>query len=436
MKQLNKKINTILLKVVTFGSVAFCFGQNPKVIDTTNYEFRKGLEVFYQNKAKENEIFARTITSKSIRKEYESIIKEKKTEFTDKIKKGVFIKDSKYQTLAEEILTKLKTANPEIKDIKILIGLNKFANAYNNGEDIVVINQPLFTMFENEQQLAFVVSHEIAHQILNHVKKGTLNYIENSQSETIKNKTKEIKNQKYHKNKSADLFLQKFIYQNRKTSRKKEIEADSLGFIFFNNIFPKQNHQAIKALQLLDLMDKETDSLSEKDYVSFFDFKAQPFKKQWIVNDEINQYTYNKTLKFWEIDSLKTHPDCKDRIAILSNRIKDFENEKTNDLEYKNNLAEAKYDYILALHFLKQYGDSLYQTLLLLKKEPKNEFLQKMVFENLTQIQAAQNNFSLNKHLETINPNYSNSYNTFLFFIRKLRKTELQNIIQQYKTNL
>ena len=44
------------------------------------------------------------------------------------------------------------------------------ANAYNTGDGTVVIHFGLFLTLENEDELVFVIAHEIGHQYLNHVK--------------------------------------------------------------------------------------------------------------------------------------------------------------------------------------------------------------------------------------------------------------------------
>ena len=100
-------------------------------------------------------------------------------------------------------------------------------------------------------------------------------------------------------------------------------------------------------------------------------------------------------------------------------------------MDFKN---QTKYDEVIGLHFLKLYGDSLYETLLLLKINPNDVFLKKMVYENLLKLQDAQKTYTLAKCLDTIDPKYYDSYNLYLFFLRQLRKTEFENIIEIYKS--
>lgn len=58
-----------------------------------------------------------------------------------------------------------------------------------------------------------------------------------------------------------------------------------------------------------------------------------------------------------------------------------------------------------------------------------------MVKSNLEKIIEAQKKYELNKYVDNPNfKNYSNIYNVFLSFIRELRKSELQEILNHYST--
>lgn len=414
--------------------VELSFAQNLAIIDTTNHDYRQKLENFYIEKSNQTILYFKKLEDRKVKKEIEEICKENKTEFLEKIRKGNFVNDPKYSQLVNTLFENLKTANPQIGDIKFLFELGDEPNAYNFGEDIVVVYLPLIEKIDNKYQLGFIISHEIAHQLLDHSKKSLLKQVQIGNSEKVKQDIKAIAKQKYNKGQSAKLLYKKIVYGSREESRKKEIEADSLGFVLYNKAFENQNHQAIATLELLNTIDKEKDSLTEKEYKMFFNSEKQPFKKEWIINNELDNYQYDKTLKFWQIDSLKSHPDCLDRIAILKKNFKNINGvSKIEDSEFLAIKKSSNIDVIVGLHFLKEYGSSLYQTLLQLKQDPQNTFLKKMVFDNLIKIQEAQKNYTLNKYLETIDPHYSNSYNTFLYFIRKLRKAELENIIESYK---
>lgn len=213
-----------------------------------------------------------------------------------------------------------------------------------------------------------------------------------------------------------------------------EHEADSLGFILFKNAYKDYEYEVVKTLELLENIDKERDSLILSDYVALFETEQLPFKKKWIINDELTKYKYDTTPKFWTIDSLKSHPDCEIRAEFIKTNFKVRESElyEASD-KFKTIQLASKYNDVLGLYAIKEYGKSLYETLILLKHEPENQFLRNLTLENLVKIQEAQKTYTLDKHLDRLNPSNSDSYNTFLYFIRELRRSEMNALINRYK---
>ena len=115
---INPKLNFTFTKPFTFLLFfisIFCFSQKNKVfIDTTNHDFRKATEVFYVDKVAKTKKFIESIQERKIRKHVDANYKEFTDEFFEKIKKGRFINDSRYDKLSLELLSIIQKANPEI----------------------------------------------------------------------------------------------------------------------------------------------------------------------------------------------------------------------------------------------------------------------------------------------------------------------------------
>ncbi len=404
-------------------------------IDTTDTAHRKDLETLFVQRTKLTKSAIAKIDSRQVRLEVQESYDEHAKEFLELIKKGVFISEKKYTPLLEEIKKKITQANPEYRfdDIKILIAASDDNNAYNIGDGFIVFNLPIIFNMDNEYELAFILSHEMAHQKLNHVFKSMLRSGEVNNSKDIKSKTKAIARQKYNKGKLASDLYKQLVYGNREESRKKEVQADSLGYVFFSNAYPDFKYQAVKTLEILKHSDAPKDSLVLADYQKIFAQKQLTFKPEWIADGE-NKYSYQKD-KSWNVDSLRTHPDCDQRISFLKERFKINDTDvKPVDMAGFNEIRkESCKEYIFGLYFIEEYGESLYYTLLAMKKRPDDAFLKKMLHDNLLKLSIARNNFTANKYLETEDPEYSNSYNRFLRFVGNLRKNELNQIIETYK---
>ncbi len=416
----------------------FGYTQYKEPIDTSNIPFRDELEKEFERRLLKPEAIKDLFVNENASLEFEKSYKLKNEEFKKLIKKGIFIEDKKYKPFVDQLFLKIKKANPDfdLNRTKVLLAISEEFNAYNIGEEIIVLNLSLIGKFENQYQLAFVISHELAHQKLDHVLTSMKNYAVKTNSKDFIDKISGVEKQKYNKNNSASLLLKKFVYNSKSDSRQKEQQADSLGFVLFSKAFPNYKDESVKSLQILGSLDKEKDSLTSQDFARFFETPNQVFKKEWLKINALENYKYQKGNLFWEVDSLRTHPDCETRILLLKKEfsLQDLD-KKNTDKEYQNIISETEEEYVYGLYFLKEYGKSLYNTLLSYKKNTGIDlFYKKMILENLIQIREARNKYTLSKYLETENPKFSKSYNQFLSLIRNLRKQELNEIISYYET--
>ena len=405
------------------------------VLDTINTVYKTKLTAHFDTQITKTKSRIDRIDERKVRKQLEAIYAESTAEFKALIKKGVFVEHDAYSDLVQSIFEKIRKNNLDqnLNDIKLLLSVSKEINAYNAGDDIVVLNLPLLYKIDSQQELAFIICHEISHQLLNHVYNSMYNKCQQNHSIEIVQKTKEIEKQKYNKGALASELFKKVVYANRKESRQHEQAADSLGYILFKNSYPNENNYAIETLRTLKTIDVVKDSLVSADFERLFQTPTVKFKTDWL-RSELSSYNYQKTKRFWDIDSLRTHPDCDERILALTKTFKIKEKPKSEpDLIFAKLKKNADYEYVFGLYFIEEYGKSLYETLLKLKRNPTDDFYRKMVYVNLTKLQNARNKFTVNRYLETESPNFSESYNQFLCLVRNLRKAELNEFITFYK---
>ena len=421
--------------VLIFGNVQ---AQQTVLIDTLNFPYRKSLVTDFGLRAAKVESEFSLLTDKRVRNQTMTVYKNRKKEVEGQINKGIFFGDNSYLTFLKSQLEIVQKANPEFKEIdqiKVLVAAAENPNASASVEGYIVFNLPMFLRATNQYTIAYVLCHEIAHRLLNHSYNSVVASAELNTSSDIKDKTASIKKNKYNKGKMASELFRQIVYEDRKTSRTIEFQADSLGYVLFSKAFPEAKSEAVNSLLWLSTIDTDVDSISVENYQKAFGTTTQPFKMKWLEKDELSDYTYDKTPKFWMIDSLKTHPDCELRAEKM---IQLFQVEKKiTKIETSEFLAlkkSASFDYIYSLHFLKSYGLSLYNCLVQLQSNPEDKWLQQMTGHNLEKLQELQNLYRLNEVLETPDPQYSASYNTFLHLIRELRKTELNEIITYYKS--
>ena len=373
-------------------------------------------------------------TSSKQRKIVKEIYVESQKSFIDNIDKNIFISDlkiNKYlQDLLSEVLSKNKIDN---KDYKILLSNDEIVNAYNVGDGTIVLNYGLLATVENEDELVFVICHETGHQYLNHVKKEIENYAIQSTSDEIISKTNEIKRQKYRKATLASNLLNTIRYKNYKQRRLKEIQADSIGLSFYKKTFRNQKN-VIEILKKLEKSNKESDSLSIADYKLFFEKDDFKLKSKYFETEEsiFQNYDHRQSAS---VDSLQTHPDCATRIKLL---IKNMDNEtkieglKSSFFEFKKN---STYQNLINLDNNKDYGICLYESLKVFKKDSSNNLIKNLIIKNLSQIILSKSNYTISRYVPDIDiKNNSKSLNTFITFINNIKISDLDILINKFKS--
>lgn len=421
--------------MIFLSGVVVANAQSSTVLDTANTAYKKVVTDYFEGVTLKEEQEIELIKDKKVRKEVQVAYKEKQEDFRQLVKKGFFIEHTKYSPLIQSVFEKIKKGNPTVDfgNIKLLLAISAEYNAYNYGGGIVVLNLPLLLEIDNEYELAFIISHEISHQNLNHVYNSMLNKAIKSTSKELKNQTSQIENERYNKGRLAENLFKKLVYGNRFESRKCEHQADSLGFVYFRNAYPENENYALQTLKKLKEIDKpKNDSLVKKDFVKFFEVNNLKFNDEWITSD-LASYSYQKQSKLWNVDSLRTHPDCDLRVDFLKKAFQIKDSDK-NPVKNFQKQIDSDYEYVFGLYHLGAYGKSLYLTLLKLKANPDDVFLRKMLYDNLLKIRDARNNLTLNKYVEVESPKFSDDYNQMLCLIRNIRKNEMNLIIDFYKS--
>lgn len=431
-------ISKFFYTIIFLSFFQFLFCQEYILLDTLNNEgFKKDLELFYINQTKKTEARINQISDSKLKAELREIFAEKKSNFLDEIKNGKFVYHKEISPLIEKIFNDIKKNNSSenFNDIKIVLALDEEINAYNYGEGIVVLNLPLVLNVNDELELGFIICHEIAHQKLNHVFNSLESFLKKGNSKEMIEKAKKLKRVKYNRSALAKAEVKDFTYNTRRFSREKEHQADSLGFVYFGKTNPNYLNKSAEALVNLKYIDKEKDSLTKSDYYKIFENATVSFQDDWLETDDLSSYNYQKNSKYWNIDSLRTHPDIEVRVAYLKDifKLTEFKISEYYKLNYLTLKSKSKYDEIFMLFYLKDYGKSLYKTMILIKTDKENPILKKMMYDNFEMILKYKNEYKLNQCLETESPYYSESYNMFLSFVRNLRTKTLNQIIKSYE---
>ncbi|MBK6499005.1 MAG: M48 family metalloprotease [Saprospiraceae bacterium] len=424
----------IIIKLIAIFLTFPSFGQNYQPFDTVDHGNIDLMADIYERKF-DKIIEEITVPDKKLKTAIKNIYKSQKDFFLDEIKDRVFIYDNKITKYLTEILENiLRVNNIPLDGYKILLSGKDEINAYNLGEGSIVIHYGLINFLNNEDQLYSIICHEVGHQILEHVKTHIFKNARQNTSDEVTSKTKNISKKKYGRSREAQDFINKLRFNNYRSKRKSEIQADSLGFILYSKT-DRNKFAFLSTLKELNDTDIERDSISKEDLQKIFNFDDSPFLDKWLKIEDNSIFNYDNIVNYnnnINNDSLKTHPSCIERISLIKSTYKsDFESidsitfSKSQEFSFWKKDTELQTLYNLFSN--ENYGKSLYKSILYLKKYPHSIEAKLLISESLKKLAIAKSNYRLNNYIPNINPKENSaSLNLFINFVQNLRISEME----------
>ncbi|WP_196891287.1 M48 family metallopeptidase [Aureivirga marina] len=303
------------------------FGKREQVIQQIEKVIKQKKDEVYSDKYKKDKVEI-----------YDNMLVSLKGNFND----SVYVFNKILNDKLTSIFEKIVASNPQIiqQSHYTLIDKNIIPNASSYGNGLFTVNLGLFFLLESDAELAFVLSHEYAHQELKHSKAKIDSMMSAFNSEDLKNNTKRIKKMKYGKGTAARAFLKKMNFAFKKNSRKNELEADSLGFQFYKKTGFDVN-ASVSALEKLGKLE-ELVFKEEVNWKSLFNVNGYKFDFTLLEEEEMmfdldaktNDYEINK-------DSIRSHPHIKERVEKIKEKEITIASEETNN-EYKELSRIAK----------------------------------------------------------------------------------------------
>lgn len=348
---------------------------------------------------------------------------------------GYFLYSDSLTLRTKKIFDKIIAANTELqgKEYLFLIYKDEFLNAVSMGEGIIALNMGLFSYIKNEDEIAFILAHELAHEYKNHVIGGMKAYCEAYNSKEFKSQVKDIKKMRYNKRDQILALQASMNSEFLEHSRSNELVADSLAAKFIENA-GYSKWSAISTLKILDKLDEMyyKDTL---DFKKYLDFKEYPFKSKWLVTESKSDFwNYLKKEKEPLPDSLKTHPDCKIRIEKI---VKENKIDSTGLNSFSLNKTNISFEIVNLLLEQGSYVEAFYHALKLKDEYPNEKFLDCAVAECLFHFAWAIKNKQFTSIVGFPNEDYPAGINQMYIFLNNCNSsTFLSFLAQYYKSNL
>ncbi|NQX97669.1 MAG: M48 family metalloprotease [Flavobacteriales bacterium] len=312
-----------------------------------------------------------TLSSEKVKEQTKNIDKSQKR--VDRKAEKVFILQSNY--FIDEVLSNgailyndelsnyvgrvadelLKDNNELRSQLRFYVIKSSVVNAFATDRGSIFITVGLLAQIENEAQLAYILSHEMIHFIKKHAKTGFI------EKDRIENRRGEYRRM------AIDKELNKSKY-----SKELEIEADEEGL----QIYLKSNYSLTELDAVFDVLQYAHLPIEDEHFdTTFFNdiFFQIPSS---CIKDELEEI---KVIDDDE-DDYGTHPNINKRRAIVSNEIEGESNEGKQIFivsKDKFNQVKDKAQFELSYLYVKSrlYAESIYNSYILLKKYPNNEYL-------------------------------------------------------------
>lgn len=346
----------------------------------------------------------------------------------------------------QKVMDRIVSVNEELKalEIRLVFSRDNWVNAYSVGEGTLIVNAGLLLRLKNEAELAFVLSHELAHYYLDHSAKSIQKMITTANSEKVRAELKKLSRQEYGAGAELDKLMKWMAFSDRRHSRENESEADELAIRFLKNT-EFNGHGAITCLQMLDQSDDST-YYPPLDVKKVFGFPDFPFKSRWL-QDESAIFSQLKGdtggLTAQERDSLQTHPDCPIRIAAMEPVIRTLSGKQDFPVDagmFRQLQDRFSIEVIEELYQEKRHAQHLYSALGLLQTGQHRTYAVYTIARVLNALYEAQQQHQFGLYVEKENRFYHPDYNQLLRLLDRLRLNELAALnyffCRQYKEEM
>jgi predicted Zn-dependent protease len=354
-----------------------------------------------------------------------------------------FVEDKEMEAMLDQIVKRVgESNNLVIRDRMVLILNSTAVNAYCYGRGLFVVTIGLLSRVHSEDELAFIISHEMAHDELRHVQQNIVREVDLKLSKKTSDDIRKI----FSDNGTPEdvARLRNMMYSIGSHNRKQEVAADSLGGRFHL----KAGYNSKEAVNSLYTLDSAFHSrYSQTEFFHPLDFENYQFDKTWLKprlsvfgssNDDQPSATdtTNTDEKLWSIDSLASHPD----LAIRRKRMMAFVDSTTQNVRedtafMKKIVMPAEFQIVEAAYRAKKYDKALFQILELLNRYPSNKYLKSRAAKIFIDIQEAKNEIRVSQYVSRYTTGYPDRLRQVNNFIYNISRRELGEVSYQFMNN-
>ena len=191
-----------------------------------------------------------------------------------------FIQEREVFEYISAIISQLQKGNSSLirQNPILLIDRSGSVNAYSVGSHIICVNLGLISYSRNREEIALVLAHELAHDILLHAERSMKERAEWLTSDEYKKSVNKLLDSKYERYSRLKKLLEGYTFSRTRHNRYHEFEADSLAVVLLRNsnfTFDARNFLR------LDSSDRQYLQPLTRPLKEYFTSMELPFDESW-----------------------------------------------------------------------------------------------------------------------------------------------------------
>jgi hypothetical protein len=428
---MNKSIILIL-----FFISKLLVGQNldSNFVPQIQYQFSKIELDEINNKLKTSDYKLDENFKKKDFKKYNQLLSKRGLYFESLVKNNrLMLKDS-LTNFVQEIADYIVSKNPSIqKKFTVFISRDNSVNASSLGAGYIFVNIGLLERLSSVDQLAFVLCHEMAHDLDYHIPKSVEAQISINKDKAKKKKLKKARKSKYGSHNKVNELLISLKSDRMKHSQHDELIADSLGLELYNSAeFGKTG-----PMEMLNILKNCDNQLFIKpiNIESIFNNLDYKINKEWVENN-LNYPFWDKDMGLYNLpDSLRTHPNINYRIEKLEMKVKNGNSASI----FRDNFEKMDTVFIFeSLHSLfmsNNFVDALYRGIQLKKIFKNNSYIDNIIAYSIYEAGYSIKNRSFLEYVPFPDKSYNLEYNKVLSFLHSLSSKNCISIYSNFFTS-
>jgi Zn-dependent protease with chaperone function len=323
---------------------------------------------------------------------------------------------------------KLLAANPAIDQRSQLVLFSDISyNAFTMGDNIVFVHTGLVEQLYNEEELAFVMAHELAHNSGGHMHTALLAAAQLMTDEELMKGMRRASRKSYGNVTALNELLLPSILRNREESRRHELEADSLGFVYYRNAGydPQKTMGVFRSMEMAENGKAGT----PVDFVKLFGLsETDP------VYRKATAYRPSSSLGTFEKDNemegyLRSHPYQRDRltsVARIGALVADTLYERQKDPVYEAHRYIAGGELVQSSFKDQRLSQAFYYSAKMQQDFPGDPWSRNSLALVLAQLSYAKERRISGRYLDLQSPGFDESYDKAICFVTSISPAESQ----------